>query len=119
MKKLTGLFVIFGLIFFICIGLTQHSNAQKINASKMKPGVKDIKKPGVSKSVVKKPGLSSSVKSQLPALEVSRLTLDSGCNITGFLQNKGSKMGISHPDFSKLQVMVGYTFDGKTIKALL
>ncbi|MCP3899787.1 MAG: hypothetical protein GY707_08770 [Desulfobacteraceae bacterium] len=28
-------------------------------------------------------------------------------------------MGISHPDFSKLQVMVGYTFDGKTIKALL
>ncbi|MCP3899786.1 MAG: hypothetical protein GY707_08765, partial [Desulfobacteraceae bacterium] len=119
MKNLTGQLVVFSLLLLFCICIPQLSSAQKINAPKLKPGVKDIKKPGISKSVVKKPGLSNSVKAQLPALEVSRLTLDSGCNITGFLQNKGSKMGISHPDFSKLQVMVGYTFDGKTIKALL
>ncbi len=114
MKKLTGLFAIFGLILFVCVGMTQLSNAQKF-----KPGVKDIKKPGISKSVIKKPGLSSSIKSQLPALEVSRLTLDSGCKITGFLQNKGSKMDARHPDFSKLQIKVGYTFDGKTKEVLL
>ena len=102
MKKLTGLFVIFSLILFVYICIPKFSNAQKL-----KPKAVDINKPGISKSVVKKPGLSSSIKSKLPALEVSRLALDSGCKITGFLQNKGSKMGISHPDFSKLQILVG------------
>ncbi len=142
MKKLTGLFVIFSLILLICICIPEFSNAQKLkpkvldankpgisksvvkkpgpsNAQKSKPKAVDINKPGTSKSTVKKPRLSSSIKAKLPALEVSRLALDPGCKITGFLQNKGSKIDAGHPDFSKIEIKVWYTFNGKTEEVLL
>jgi hypothetical protein len=114
MKKLTGLFAIFSLLLFVYICIPGFSNAQKLKSKAV-----DINKPGISRSVVKKQGLSSSIKSKLPALEVSRLALDSGCKITGFLQNKGSKMDAGHSDFNKIEIKVGYTFDGKTKEVLL
>ncbi len=142
MKKLTGLLVVFSLLLFVCICIPEFSNAQKLkpkaldankpgvsksvvkkpgpsNAQKSKPKAVDVNKPGTSKSTVKKPRLSSSIKAKLPALEVSRLALDPGCKITGFLQNKGSKIDAGHPDFSKIEIKVWYTFDGKTEEVLL
>jgi hypothetical protein len=108
MKNFTVLFSVFILALFFSFNSTAF-----ISAKTAKPLKADIKSSTLKSEKIQNSKTISSIKAKLPELVITKLALDSRCNITGSIQNKGGKILQGSKDFRNLSIKLVYTFNGK------